>query len=105
MGAYQSFQSVIGAISLTGSLPTASELITTTGRVFRISDPMVGSSVTSHTSPRLGSASLVSVFNDVPSLPIAIRLILRCCFVRLFRKHATALCEGKFQEGAPFDQS
>jgi hypothetical protein len=61
------FQAVIGAISLIGSLPTASELTTTAGRVLQISAPSVGSNRTRQISPRLGA----SVLNDVPLEPLA----------------------------------
>ncbi len=57
------FQSVIGAISLIGSFPTESELMTTAGRTFLISAPTVGSKLTNQISPRFGSSGLI--VNDV----------------------------------------
>ena len=47
-----SFHAVNGATSRIGNVPTASELTTTTGLVFRISAPTVGSKFTSQTLPR-----------------------------------------------------
>ena len=43
-----------GRNKLDGKRPTASELITTAGRVFLISIPMVGSKLMSQISPRFG---------------------------------------------------
>ena len=57
------FQSVIGAISLIGSFPTQSELMTTAGRTFLISAPTVGSKLTNQISPRFGRSGLI--VNDV----------------------------------------
>lgn len=52
-----------------GSTPTASELMTTAGRVLRISAPFVGLKSTSQTSPRFGFGELLFVvLNDVASL-------------------------------------
>ena len=51
-----SSQPVIGTMSFSGSFPTASELITTAGLVFLISEPRVGSKFTRQISPRLGPA-------------------------------------------------
>ena len=55
-----SFHSVSGATSRMGNTPMASEFTTTTGRVFRISAPRVGSRRTNKTSPRL--LSITEVF-------------------------------------------
>jgi hypothetical protein len=49
----------MGATSLMGSLPTASELMTTAGRSFWISAPTVGSKLMRQTSPRRGVGELV----------------------------------------------
>ena len=68
----KSFHSVKGATSLIGSTPTASELITTTGRVLRISEPTVGSSVTNHISPRL----IVNKISSLPCLAFSNRLLV-----------------------------
>ena len=57
------FQSVMGAISLIGSFPTQSELMTTAGRTFLISAPTVGSKLTNQISPRFGISGLI--VNDV----------------------------------------
>lgn len=53
-----SSQLVIGTINLTGNFPTASELTTTAGLVFLISEPTVGSKLTRQISPRLGLVAL-----------------------------------------------
>ncbi len=50
-----------------GRRPTASELMTTAGRVFLISAPTVVSKLTSRISPRFGGGRLV--LNDVTALP------------------------------------
>ena len=63
LGANAGFQSVIGTTSLIGSRPTASELMTTAGRVLRISAPTVGSKLTFQTSPRLGRELLGALDN------------------------------------------
>ena len=42
----------MGAISLIGSSPAESELMTTAGRTFLISAPTVGSKLTNQISPR-----------------------------------------------------
>jgi hypothetical protein len=60
---------VIGATSLIGNRPTASELMTTAGRVLRISEPSVGSRLTSQISPRRGLL-LLDVLAKVASLPL-----------------------------------
>jgi len=57
----------LGATNFTGKRPTASELTTTAGRVFLISEPMVGSNLTSQISPRL---DWLLVLNDVTTLPL-----------------------------------
>lgn len=46
------FHSVIGTMTLSGSMPMLSSFMMTDGRVFLISAPTVGSSETLHTSPR-----------------------------------------------------
>ena len=53
-----SFQSVMGATNLMGKRPTTSELITTAGRVLRISVPTVGSKLTRQISLRCGVEAL-----------------------------------------------
>ncbi len=58
-----------GGISLIGSRPSASELTMTTGRDFFISEPTVGSKLTSQISPRLSDGGLV--LNKVSTLEIA----------------------------------
>lgn len=62
--AKDSFHSVSGATNRMGNTPTASELTTTTGRVFRISAPIVGSRPTIQISPRL------ILIHEVPCLPV-----------------------------------
>ena len=52
-------QPVIGAINLNGKMPIESELITNPGRVFLISDPIVGSKFISHISPRSIAFSVI----------------------------------------------
>jgi hypothetical protein len=54
------FQSVRGAISLSGNFPIESTLITTTGRVLRISDPIVGFKLTNQISDLSGKTSILN---------------------------------------------
>ena len=56
-------QPVIGETSLIGRCPIPSELMNTTGRIFRISESIVGSKFTSQTSSRHGLGGFV--FNKV----------------------------------------
>lgn len=70
-----SFHSVSGAINRRGRRPNASELTMTAGRVFFISEPTVGSKLTSQISPRLGEGGLV--LNEVSTLEIASFCALR----------------------------
>lgn len=78
-------QPVIGATSLIGRRPIASELITTAGRIFRISEPIVGSKFISQTSPRRGLGGFV--FNKISPFkftPFRIVLIVIGHLFRLF---------------------
>jgi len=70
-----SFHSVMGAINRRGSRPSASELTITAGRFFCISEPTVGSKLTSQISPRFGDGGLV--LNEVSTLEIASFCALR----------------------------
>src|SRR6185437_12785722 len=51
---YRSCQSVTGTTIRSGSFPMLSMLMTTAGRILRISPPTEGSKLTSQISPRLG---------------------------------------------------
>ncbi len=74
----QSCQSVIGAINFIGRMPTASEFTTTAGRFFLIYAPIVGSKLTSQTSPRLGKCLIL---NYVPALQLlSIRILPVICY-------------------------
>ncbi|OAD19931.1 hypothetical protein THIOM_004393 [Candidatus Thiomargarita nelsonii] len=61
----------MGATNLIGNTPMALELMTTTGRVLRISAPRVGSRFTNQISPRLAS-----FINKISCLPF---LAFYCC--------------------------
>lgn len=58
--------------------PTASDLMTIAGRVFFISEPRVGSMLTSQTSPRLGVSLVVNnvTCHQVLSLGVLLVVIL-----------------------------
>src|SRR5438067_1830790 len=71
----------MGAINFIGKRPTPSELSTTAGRVSLISDPMVGSRLTSQTSPRLGLGGLV--LDNVATLPLFALCLRRLGIIRL----------------------
>ena len=78
-------QPVIGATSLIGKRPVASELITTAGRIFRISEPIVGSKFISQISPRRGLGGFV--FNKISPFkftPFRIVLVVIGHLLRLF---------------------
>ena len=78
-------QPVIGATSLIGRRPVPSELITTAGRIFRISEPIVGSKFISQTSPRRGLGAVV--FNKIAPFkftPFRIVLVVISHLFRLF---------------------
>src|SRR5437867_778669 len=71
----------MGATNFIGKRPTASELRTNAGRVFLISDPIVGSKVTRQISPRLGLGGLV--VDNVATLPLLTLGQFWICLVKL----------------------
>src|SRR6266571_6038247 len=94
----------MGATNLTGSRPTPSELSTTAGRVFLISDPMVGSRLTSQISPRFGLRGLV--LDNVATLPLfallqlLFALIVLNNFISLKSEYAAAFVNAQLHECA-----
>lgn len=101
----RSCQPVIGATNLIGKCPTRSELITTAGRIFRISAPIVGSKFRSQTSPRRGLGGFV--FNKVSPFkfaPFGIVLVIISHLLRLFSQQAASQIRWQFKESASFNQ-
>jgi len=105
------FQPVIGATSLMGSRPTASELTTTAGRCFWISAPRVGLKSTSQTSPRLGNTwgtlgggslvlDKVAPFH-VP--PLSILSIVLCQLLGLFSQEPPTFFQRELHKCPAFD--
>src|SRR4030095_11747723 len=96
-----SFQLGMGVTSLIGRRPTASELITTAGRVFLISAPTVGSRFTSQTSPRRGGLVLdnVTTLPEFAFLPVGFEFVFSDYCFGLFREYSAPLLDGEFQEG------
>src|SRR3989304_9502510 len=90
-------------MSLIGRIPIASELTMTAGRFFLISAPIVGSRLTSHTSPRFGSAELLVNYVATPNtLCFRILPIIGFEFAGLFREQLPSLFPRQFYKRLPF---
>src|SRR5438132_11090073 len=91
-------------------MPTASALMTTAGRVFWSSAPIVGSRLISQISPRRGLIVVgrLGVGDDVIGvqiLPIAIGFIVGCKLRGLLSHDASALLERQGQKGPTLEQT
>lgn len=98
------FQPVIGATSLIGSRPIASELITMAGLCFWISAPRVGLKSTSQISPRFGV--LKSILDKVASLhlsPLGVLGVVGRKLLRLLRQNPTPLFQRQFHKRPALD--
>ena len=59
-----------------GKRPIVFELTITAGRILRISDPIVGSRLTSQTSPRLGVALILNNISRCELAPAQVLLVM-----------------------------
>ena len=85
--------------TLIGSTPSASELITKTIRVFRISEPRLGCRFTSHTSPRRGFIGLrARQIRCVPIAPFRVLDIVSAGGESLRFENSTAARDRQLQE-------
>ena len=101
--AYLSFQSVMGTTIWTGNAPRESELTTMAGRVLLISEPFVGSKLTSQTSPR----EAILIINNLSGLQVVFRfslLVMIFYSLSMLCHYLPALLYGQLQEGLTFDQ-
>ncbi len=77
---------VIGATNRKGRLRKEFELITTTGRIFAISAPLVGFKSTNQISPRNGEGL---IFDEVTAAYILVFIVLRKFLCLLFENIST----------------